>query len=135
MSYANFRNTVLAGFSTGFAVARPSFPADNILYGRTSKQAPQGESYIRVVYADLGGEFFALGRNVEQTALLTVDVYVPETGDLNEAEAIADDILEVIKFLVLPNSGRKSRLSKRDFENSLSGMAHVRVSVTLRYHV
>lgn len=134
MTFSTFRNAVLSGFQTGFTVARPTFPTANILWGRTSKTPPNNETYIRVVYADLDGDFFAVGsRDIEQNALFTVDVYVPEVVDLNEVELIATDVLEVIKFLVLPNNGRKTRLGKRDFANSLGGFAHSRVSVTFVY--
>lgn len=136
MTFATFRDAVLTGFNTGFTVAQPTFPAANILWGRTSKAPPDNQTYIRVVYADLEGNFFAVGsRRIEQRAFFTVDVYVPEVVNLTEVEAISQDVLEVIRFLVLPNSGRKTRLGKRDFENSLGGFAHSRVSVTFIYDV
>lgn len=135
MSYSGFRDTVMTGFNSGFAAVRPSFDTSNIFWGRTAKPQVDSESYIRAVFADLEGEFFAFGRTIEQKTLFTVDVYVPEVVDLNEVESICEDVTEVIKFLVLTHNGRKSRLGKRDFSNSLGGYAHSRVSVTFTYDV
>lgn len=135
MSYSTFRNAVASGFETGFFAARPSFPEENLLWGRSTKKPPNNQTYARAVFADLDGDFFAIGRATEQTALFTVDIYVPEVTDLNEVEDLALIAHTVIKFLVLPNSGRKKRLGKRDFANSLGGFAHSRVSVTFVYDI
>lgn len=134
MSFSTFRDAVLTQFGQGFATARPSFPTANILYGRTKKKQPDAETYIRVVFADIEGNYEALGKRVRQTSFLTVDIYVPEVTDLNEVESIADDVLEVLRFLVLPQNSLKTRLGKRDFANSLGGYAHTRVSVSITYN-
>ena len=135
MTYATFSQAVRTGFQAGFFAARPSFPQDRFLWEYTQKTPPDNATFIRAVLNDLGaGEFTYIGSPmIEQTALLTADVYVPMVSDLLEIQSISQDLLEVIKFLVLPNNGFKRRLGKRDFANSLGGFAHSRVSVTLIY--
>lgn len=134
MSFVNFRRAVQVGFQTGLLIARPVFTAANILWDRTSKGPPANAAYVRAVFDDLEGDFFAIGStDIEQAALFTVDIYVPVVEDMLEVEEIAEDVADVIKVLVLPDSGRKRRLGKRDFANSLGGFAHSRVSVTFIY--
>jgi len=135
MSYETFRTAVLSGFLSGFQTVRPSFPVANIVFARSQDLPPPDEAYLQVIYAEQEGRYEAIGKAVTQTVLFTVDIYVPTGEDLLQVEQIADDVRETINWLILPNSGRKERLSKRDFGNTVSGYAQSRVSVRLIYDI
>lgn len=135
MTYASFRDAVLEGFTQGFTTVRPDFPVESILYNRGDQDPPNNSPYIVVYYAELEGEFEALGRLITQTALLTIDVFVPDGQSRALVESIADDIRYTLQWLILPDSGRKTRLSKRDFAESLGGYAQSRVSCRLLYDI
>jgi len=135
MSYESFRTATLTGFRSGFQSIRPSFPTANIIYDRSQLLPPDDEPYLQIIYAEQEGSYTAIGKAVTQTVLLTIDVFVPVGDDLLLVEQIADDVRETISWLILPDSGRKQRLSKRDFGNTDGGYAHSRVSVRLIYDI
>lgn len=135
MAYETFRTAVLTNFFSGFQTIRPGFPTANIIFDRGQDLPPPDESYLQVIYAEQEGRYSAIGKAVSQTVLLTIDIYVPVGEDLLLVEQIADDVRETINWLILPNSGRKQRLSKRDFGNTHGGYAHSRVSVRLIYDI
>lgn len=135
MSYESFRDTVLTRFLSGFQTINPTFDTDNIIFDGSLDQPPDTAPYLQVLYAELEGDFEAIGRVVTQTALFTVDIFVPRSSSPALREQLADNIHYVLKWLILPDNGRKRRLSKRDFADSLGGYAHTRVSVALIYDV
>jgi hypothetical protein len=135
MSYHSFRTAVIDGFIDGFAILRPSFPDAGIIHNRSQDLPPVGTSYLQITFADLEGNFQALGKLNTQTALMTVDCFVPLGTDMRELELLAADVRYALLWLVLPDSGRKENLSKRDFGESIKGYEHTRVSVRLIYDI
>lgn len=135
MSFETFRTAVLTGFFSGFQTVNPSFSTSNIIFAQSQDLPPSNEAYLQVIYADLEGNFEAIGKVSTQTSLLTIDIFVPISGDQILREQLADDVHYVLKWLILPDNGFKRNLGKRDFSDSVGGYSHSRVSVTLIYDV
>lgn len=135
MSFESFRQAVLTGFFSGFQTVNPTFDPENVIFNQSQDLPPIGQAYLQVIYADLEGDFEAIGKVSTQVALLTVDIFVPSGDDQRLREQLADNVHYVMRWLILPDNGRKIKLGKRDFSDSVGGYSHSRVSVRLIYDV
>jgi len=135
MSFESFSTTLLTRFLSGFQTVNPTFDVDHIIFGRSQDTPPANDPYLSVLYADLEGNFEAIGKVVTQTGLLTVDIFVPLNSDPILREQLADNVHYVLKWLIVPDNGLKRNLGKRDFADSVGGYSHSRVSVRLIYDV
>ncbi len=136
-AYEDANQEYLKAFSDGWAAYDPAWNQDTrITWPYDLDFSPPDEPWLKVHFADVGGFNDAVGVLDTQTALFTVDIYVPlATESPTLLRTLAGEVRTVMRSISTPINARPGNLFWRTFGTTPRGEAHGRVGLELEYTV